>query len=100
MEEYRYLNGWSRDKKKGSTRCDRVPVDIAEEVYINNTFDFIKIIPEGLSRRFTSKDYKNAALISLDTAQTALNILNHIGIVKRVDKQGNLYVYEREPLEE
>ena len=99
MEEYRYLNGWSRDKKKGSTRCDRVPVDIAEEVYINNTFDFIKIIPDGLFRRFTSKDYKNAARISLDTAQTALNILNHIGIVKRVDKQGNLYVYEVETLE-
>ena len=25
MEEYRLLNGWSRDKKKGSTRFDRIP---------------------------------------------------------------------------
>ena len=24
MEEYRLLNGWSRDKKKGSTRFDRI----------------------------------------------------------------------------
>ena len=26
MEEYRLLNGWSRDKKKGSERYDRIPV--------------------------------------------------------------------------
>jgi len=28
MEEYRLLNGWSRDKKKGSTRYDRIPTDL------------------------------------------------------------------------
>ena len=26
MEEYRLLNGWSRDKKKGSDRYDRIPL--------------------------------------------------------------------------
>lgn len=31
MEEYRLLNGWSRDKKKGSERYDRIPVKFAEE---------------------------------------------------------------------
>ena len=95
MEEYRYLNGWSKDKKKGSTRCDRVPIDIADEVYINNTADYIKFIPGELSDGFTSKDYKNATDTNLQTAQTALNILNHIGVVRRVGKQGNLYIYER-----
>ena len=95
MEEYRYLNGWSKDKKKGSTRCDRVPVDIVEEVYINNTSDYIKFVPDELPRQFTSKDYKNAAHTNLHTSQTALNILHHIGIVERVGKQGNLYVYKR-----
>ena len=95
MEEYRYLNGWSKDKKKGSTRCDRVPIDMVDEVYINNTADYIKFIPGELSDGFTSKDYKNATDTNLQTAQTALNILNHIGIVRRVGKQGNLYIYER-----
>jgi len=95
MEEYRHLNGWSKDKKKGSTRCDRVPVDIVEEVFINTIADYTKFIPDGLTGQFTSKDYKNSAKISLRTSQTALNILNHLGIVKRVGKQGNSYVYER-----
>ena len=95
MEEYRYLNGWSKDKKKGSTRCDRIPIDIAEEIYINNTSDYMKFVPDELPDGFTSQDYKNAAHTNLRTAQTALNILNHIGVVRRTEKQGNLYVYER-----
>ena len=32
MEEYRLLNGWSRDKKKGSDRFDRIPLTFVEEV--------------------------------------------------------------------
>ena len=95
MEEYRYLNGWSEDKKKGSTRCDRIPIDIVDEIYFNNPSDYIKFIPNGLNTQFTSKDYKNAAHINLHTSQTGLNILTNIGAVKRVGKQGSLYLYER-----
>jgi hypothetical protein len=31
----------------------------------------------------------------LRVAQTALNILNFLGVVERVGKQGNLFVYKR-----
>ena len=95
LEEYRYLNGWSKDKKKGSTRCDRIPIDIAEEIYIKDTANYARFIPEELSPQFTSKDYRIATKTSLNTAQIALNILNDLGLVKRVGKQGNSYIYER-----
>lgn len=91
--EYRYLNGWSEDRKKGSERCDRVPCDISGEIYINSTEDYIKLIPFGLPERFSSKDYKKASGISLSVSQTALNILNFIGTVNRTGKQGNLILY-------
>ena len=94
LEEYRYLDGWSKDKKKGSTRYDRVPIDIVEEIYINDTADYRAFIPKALNPQFTSKDYKNAAKVTLRTSQTALNILNDLGIVERVGKQGNSYLYE------
>ncbi|MBQ8596774.1 MAG: hypothetical protein IJ409_03185, partial [Lachnospiraceae bacterium] len=32
IEEYRLLNGWSKDKKKGSCRYDRIPLKLIEEV--------------------------------------------------------------------
>lgn len=95
MEEYRYLNGWSRDRKKGSTRCDRIPIELIDEIRINSVNDYRKLIPQELSTEFTSKDYRKAAKTSLRTAQTALNILAHIGVVKRVGKQGNAHVYAR-----
>jgi len=95
MEEYRYLNGWSEDKKKGSTRYDRVPVDIIEEIYISSAAEYIKFVPAGLNAQFTSKDYKNAAHTSLHISQTALNILTDVGAVVRVGKQGRSYLYKR-----
>lgn len=32
MEEYRLLNGWSRDRKRGSARYDRIPVALTREI--------------------------------------------------------------------
>jgi hypothetical protein len=95
MEEYRLLDGWSKDKKKGSTRYDRIPQNIIEELFFNTTSDYVQFIPDSLQNDFTSKDYKDAAKINMRTSQTALNILNYLGVVKRVGKQGNLYVYKR-----
>jgi hypothetical protein len=95
LEEYRTLNGWSRDKKKGSTRYDRIPVDIADEVCIDGPDDYIKLIPEALESSFTVKDFKSASGLSLYASGLALNVLHSVGVVVRTGKKGNAYVYER-----
>lgn len=59
MEEYRYLDGWSQDKKKGSTRCDRIPLDIVNDILIENISDYQILIPDKMDDIFTSKDFKN-----------------------------------------
>lgn len=93
LEEYRYLNGWSKDKKKGSSRCDQLPIDIVEEISIDCTGDYHKLIPEKLAPTFTSKEFRKAARTTLANAQTALNVLFAVGMVTRIGKQGNSYVY-------
>ncbi|MHB1484430.1 MAG: hypothetical protein ACYCYI_07165 [Saccharofermentanales bacterium] len=93
IEEYRMLNGWSKDRKKGSTRYERIPVDITGEIEIENIGQYAKFIPEGLPEIFTAEDYKKMSKISLRSSQTALNILNHIGTVERVGKSRNKYLY-------
>ena len=95
IEEYRLLDGWSANKKKGSTRFDRVPVDIVDEIYFSATEDYCRFIPAEMKRQFTSRDLKASEKIYFRTSQDALNILNHLEVAKRVGKQGNLYVYER-----
>ena len=95
MDEYKILNGWSLDKKKGSSRLDRIPTEIVEEIYIEDRYQYSKLIPDDLEDGFTSKDYKKKSGLSLSISQTALNVLNYVGAVERVGKTGNSYVYAR-----
>lgn len=92
-EEYRLLNGWSHDKKKGSTRYDRIPTRLVEEHYIGCLSDYQCLIPEGLEPDYTSKDFAKAARIPVGYAQTTLTILHHIGVVERTGKSGRSYTY-------
>lgn len=97
LEEYRYLDGWSKDKKKGSSRSDRIPTGLIREVHISCKSDYQLLIPDILGDSFTSKDFRKASGLSLSGAQTALNVLHYIGAVERVGKAGNSYVYTRKP---
>ncbi|MCI8461817.1 MAG: hypothetical protein HFG25_02535 [Lachnospiraceae bacterium] len=94
LEEYRYLNGWSADKKRGSSRCDRIPSELVEEVEINCPEDYMQFVPSELEGSFSSKDFAKAAHISVSLSQTVLNILYHVGIITRVGKRGKLYLYD------
>ena len=93
--EYRSLNGWSMDKKKGSTRYNRIPTDLIHEIHISSPSEYGKLIPEGLEIQFTSKEFMKSSGLSLSAAQTALNVLNSVGAVTRIGKQGNRYLYVR-----
>lgn len=94
MEEYRLLNGWSRDKKKGSDRYDRIPTTFVEEVAIDCREDYMQFIPYDIPESFTTKDFAKCAKIPVRLAQTTLLILHDLAIVERVGKQGNSYLYQ------
>lgn len=93
MEESRLLNGWSRDRKKGSCRYDRVPVDLVEEIDLGCREDYRMLIPPELAG-FTSKEYARATKLTVKRAQTALNVLYDLGVVERTGKRGNSYLYD------
>lgn len=95
MEEQRLLNGWSADRKKGSTRHDRIPIDLVDEVYIGGTEEFYKFLPEGLSEKFTVEDYRRVAKVSKKQAQTAITVLSYIGTIERVGTKNRFYLYKR-----
>lgn len=93
IEETRLLDGWSRDGKKGSHRQNRVPVDLVEDLLIERVEDYCMLVPPELET-FDSRAYAKAAKLTLKHAQTALNVLHSLGIVERVGKEGNRYIYE------
>lgn len=95
VEETRFLNGWSKDRKRGSSRMDGIPTAIHDEVRIDDLSDYHKLIPDTLPEIFTVKDYKKAAKVSDKIASTALNILFDVGSVTRIGKNGNAFLYQR-----
>lgn len=94
VEETRYLNGWSYDKKRGSSRCDRVPAALMNEIYLRCPEDYRIFIPEGIASEFTSADFSKAAHTSLRNAQTVLNLLSYLEIVEKAGKRSRSIIYK------
>lgn len=93
LEEYRLLNGWSRDKKKGSCRYDRIPVSMVNEIHIDRIEDYMQLIPYELEEPFTVPDFARAAKIRKEEAGKVLHILNFLQVIERSGSQGRLYAY-------
>lgn len=95
VEEYRLLNGWSKDKKKGSTRNDGIPIELHEIVTLETLSDFAHLLPADLPNEFTSTDLKQTLRCNKAIAGVMLNILAHIGVIQKTGKKGNSIVYSR-----
>ena len=94
MEEYRLLNGWSENRKKGSSRYDRIPTNLTQETILSCPKDYMQLLPPDLSEPFTSIQFAKEVHINKSLANVTLNILYDLQIVKRIGKKGNAYLYE------
>lgn len=95
VREYKYLNGWSRDKKRGATRIDRVPVQMEDEVVFHTAEDYAKVIPAKLPKEFTCKEFALCAGIQVERAQNVVHILCFVGVLMRSGKRGRAFTYIR-----
>lgn len=94
VEDYKLLNGWNETGKKGSWRYDRIPVGVRRIIELDQPEDYMTFLPLELKEKFTVKDYSKTCGISEDTARMVLNILYYLGVVSRVGKEGNAFLYE------
>ena len=95
IEEYRLLNGWNASRKRGASRHDGIPTRLVDELYLSSPSDFICFLPDTLPKEFTTKDLQTQAKIPQSASGVCLNLLHHLGIVKRIGKKGNAYLYKR-----
>ena len=94
MEEYKLLNGWSYDKKKGSSRYDRIPTQLVDEVEINCAEDYMQFVPYELEGDFTVREFAKSAHIPTKLAGIVVNILCHMGTILQTGKKGRAYLYQ------
>ncbi len=79
---------------KGYFKSDRLPTKLHDEIYIRSLYDYRIFIPKNLPEKFTVKDFSSAAGISYFSAGQAAHLLSDIGVLERVGKIGNAYLYE------
>ena len=92
VEEYRLLDGWSRDKKKGSHRMERLPLAIQEPVMIGDKADYIALLP-ALPEPFTRKALAASFKLSPRNTAFAVRVLERAECIEQIGKQGREYVY-------
>lgn len=94
IQEYRLLNGWSKDKKKGSCRFDRIPIAFVDEIVFERVEDYMQLIPYELPEPFTVTDFARAVKIKPKEAGKVLHILHYLELITRCGKKGNAYLYQ------
>lgn len=93
MEEYKLLNGWSKDRKHGSERYDRIPLALTREYTFSCPRDYMLLFPENTPDTFTSKELATFLKISPRYCSVFLNIAFYLHLVNRIGKKGNAFIY-------
>lgn len=95
VDEYRLLNGWSYDRKKGSNRYERVPVDLFDILTFHDDGDYRRWIPENCVDDFTVLDFSKGAKIADRTARAVIKVLEARGVLKNIGKIGRAFHFMR-----
>lgn len=94
-EEYRWLDGWSEDRKKGAHRAQVVPLEVLDMVILNDNKDYLRFLPSEFQVNFTAEEYSHMVKVSLPEARCCFNILSEAGVICECGKQGRKKLWER-----
>ncbi len=96
VDEYRAppeKSGLKRGRRRGYVRYDRIPRELAEEIYLGGENGWGYFIPQDLPEEFTSYDFGKLSGTGQKYGSFMLNILTDIGAVKRIGRKGRSYLY-------
>lgn len=94
IEEYRMLDGKrSRSRKRGSTRYERMPLDIYRVYDFACAEDYIRVLPFETGTHITSADLSQKCGFRGRRLSAAIRVLETVGAIVRDGKQGRAYLY-------
>ncbi len=93
VDEYRIRDARVKRGRLVSSRFDRVPTNIEDEIIIERYEDYLMFIPMTLGESFYVKEFAREAKISRELAQTVVSLLYKIGVLSRGERDKNGYIY-------
>lgn len=94
-EDYRLLDGISKNKKIRATKTDKVPVNLISEKCINSASDIASLIPAELDNQFSADEFSKLTALNASDTSKAMLVLMKIGAINRIGKRGRSFLYER-----
>lgn len=81
--------------KNATTRLERLPLTLVDEVILHTAADCRLLLPQALPDPFTAADFVKAAKRNRKFTQNALKTLTALGVIERCGKRQNAYLYQR-----
>lgn len=94
-DEYRTLDGYGKFKKKRATKMNLIPRELVSVSEYRTLSDFAALLPDGLGTEFFAKDFYSLTRLRGRRGWLALTFCTEIGLVRRIGKLGNAFVYEK-----
>lgn len=94
IDEYRNLNGYSANKKRGSSCYERIPKQMISIIELKNNNDYLHLLP-NLEEPFTSQSLAKATSVSTRYSNLMLNVLVYLGCINIIGKEGKKYLYSK-----
>ena len=82
------LNGWSKDRKKGSNLYERIPLALLDEIDLNTPDDFRRFLPSALPAHFTVKEFSALTKIRGRKAYSAVRSLAALKVITPAEPIG------------
>lgn len=98
VEETRLLNGWGNGGKRGSTRYDRFPLALCDEVVLASPEDYAAVFlppPERLRAPFTAAEYAKATGLRGKAAYAMLRMLTELKFLTPAAPRGRAGTWVR-----
>ncbi len=92
-EDYRYLDGWDKTGKRGSTRMERIPLELIDDITLTKGEDYISLIPKELPEQFTVKELARAGKFSPRISSYVTGFLREVGAIEHIGREGRAYLY-------
>lgn len=92
--ELKYNDGFGPNGRNKATKIDRFPTSIHNEIYLNNTNDYIKLIPKQLlGVEIDSKLFAKVTRQRINDARISLLVLYRLGVLDRYRDGRNGFKY-------
>jgi len=91
-DEYKYLDGWDKTRKKGATKIERLPTELLGEELISYR-ELGSFVPFSEGEEFTAKELCRAAAFPKRITSYVIGLLTHVGAIEFTEKRGREYVY-------